>query len=242
MRPFPILTIPAMKDMTRLLMLMTGVLLGSLSYGQDSVKGEPAFNLDPLLYNGVYYSYHVPSTASGSPYFNGPDFVDGAVRLRGVRYDHLALQYDMLHQQLVLRFLVAGGGVKRIVISEAWLESFDLQGAHFEYLNRKDTLQEIFQVIGTHPVRVAYSWSVEMRLNTRTGAQKFDFSKPVRTAYLITGKGWFPYRSNKEFAAGLNEHRREEIRQYLSQHKIRVRRISDTDLEKLLDYSRIHWL
>lgn len=204
-----------------------------------SVSFDETYGLDPLLHNGRYYTYHVPSDTKGSPFFNGPQFVQGSVHLRGLTYDDLSLKYDVYNQLLVLEYVIHSGGVKHIVISEAWLESFKLGEAYFELISVSDSINQIYQVIGNGPSRVFYSWSKKRMLNSAHGAKNFVFSPSIRKAFLFSDYKFMNYKNNKSFVALFDPVKQALIKKHMGQKKIKVRKASDQAMDELVSFCNI---
>jgi len=197
---------------------------------------EKTYGLDPLLHNGSFYSYFISSDTEGTPYFNGPDFVTGSVLLRGVQYDDLSLKYDVVNQVLVFQYQNPTGGVQRLVLSDAWMESFDLGTTHFELYAFQDTLKHIYQAIGKGDKRVLYAWSKQRTLDNQMGSSHFTFTKLKRKSYLLSAGSIREYRNNKDWATLFGADKQSMIKKYLMQHRINVKNASDEVMGGLITY------
>ena len=197
---------------------------------------DKAYGLDPLLYNGILYTYLLPPGTSGTPFFNGPDFVKGFVTLRGLTYDDLWLKYDVFNQQLILQYKTSTGADNQIIISDAWLEKFNLGNTHFELLAIQDTLKRIYQVMGTSRYHIIYFWSKEEALDSRTGATNRVFTLPKKESYLLTGMKMYRYVNNRSFIALFDPAKRAMLKKHLRQQKINVKKASDLAITELINY------
>ena len=65
-----------------LFIIMHFAVNGSNAQPAHAVDDE-LYGPDPLLHNGRFYSYYIPSTTTGTPYFNGPEFVKGSAESKG---------------------------------------------------------------------------------------------------------------------------------------------------------------
>jgi hypothetical protein len=215
-----------------LFLLMTpGVRAQSVISSTDKTYG-----LDPLLHNGPFYSYHIPSDTKGTPYFSGPDYVKGSVSLRGIRYDHLDLKYDVLNQLLIFQYQNAEGGAQHIVLSDAWLESFDLGDTHFELFAVQDTLKQIYQVIGSGSRRILYAWSKERTLDNQMGSNHFMFTKLKKKTFLQIDQNITPYKNNKGWTSLFDAGKQSMIKKHLVQQHINVKTASDQVMSELITY------
>lgn len=214
-----------------LLFAYPGVFAQSSTIERDNVYG-----LDPLLYNGKIYNFVPPAAIEGTPYFDGADFVKGSIKLRGVTYENLPLKFDLLHQQLILQYKNNLGAVNQIVISDAWLEAFNLEGHHFEMHSNMDSLKGIYEVMGNGTYRILYTWRKELLLDSRLGATNRLFSVPKRETYLLAGTKLSKYTSNGHFAALFGPSQQVIIKKYLRQRKINVKKASDQTITELINY------
>ncbi len=208
----------------------------SLPAQDQSAQIEDKYGLDPLLYNGKFYSYFVSSDKKGSPFFNEADYTPGYVQLHGLIYNGLALNYDLINQQLVLQYMIKNGGIKHIIISDAWLEAFNLGETHFETVRSEDSLRHIYQVIGSGSTYILYAWSKELKLDSSPGAKSFFFSKPFRRAYLSIGKNMVKYFNNKTFVSILDPKMQNRVKKYLSQNHINVKKASDPVMANVVSF------
>ena len=194
------------------------------------------YGLDPLLYNGRIYSYHIPSGTAGTPYYHGASFVDGTVTLRGVKYTDLPLKYDVINQQLILQYQLREGGVQQLILSEAWLENFTIGNTYFEMIPVRDTIRQIAQVIGTGPRRIVNTWTKELKLDSRLGSRSYVFTKAKKRAYLQTGQTCREFLKNKSFIVLFEERHQPEVRKYLQRHHLNLKKANDTALTELIHF------
>jgi hypothetical protein len=194
------------------------------------------YGLDPLLYNGKYNSYFIPSGTGGTPFFNGPDFLTGYVTIRGVSYDNLWLKYDVFNNQLILQYKTSAGADNQIILSDAWLETFDLGGSHFEMLAIQDSIKRIYQVMGTGPNRILYSWSKSLDLDTRLGAINHVFSASKKETYLLSGSKLLKYKNNRSFVALFEPSKQPALKKFMRQKKTNVKKASDLVMTELINY------
>lgn len=195
------------------------------------------YGLDPLLYNGRFYTYFIPSGTKGTPYFNGPDFVNGSVTLRGITYTDLPLKYDVINQQLILQYQRKDGGIKKIIISEAWLESFNLGNAHFELFTMEDSIKQIYQVIGNGSFQILYKWSIYLNLDTKQGGpHNYAFSPLVKKEFLLSENTLMPFKNNKSFVNLFNPSQQTILKKYIKSRHINVKKASDEEMTGLVSF------
>lgn len=200
---------------------------------------DDKYGLDPLLYNGKYYTYFVPSTTKGSPFFTSADYIVGSAELHGLIYRNIDLNYDVIHQQLVLRYMAEDKGIRHIIISDAWLEAFTLGKKRFEILPDMDSIRHIYQVIGSGPVRILYGWTKELKLDTKPGTRSYFFTPPLKKSFLEIGGQHQKYSNNKSFVSVLQQNMQARVKKYLSQHKINVKKASDETMADVVSFLNI---
>jgi len=226
-----------MKTLFRLSLVIFLLVTSAGVCAQPSTTApDKAYGLDPLLHNGKFYTYFLPPWTGGTQFFNGPGFVKGSVTLRGVTYDNLRLKYDVFNQQLVLQYETSSGSDNLIVLSDAWLETFNLGGVHFEILAIQDSLKRIYQVMGTAPNRLLYYWYKELAIDGGIGIENYVFSAPKRESYMLIGTKLFKYKNNKSFLALFDTEKQAALKKYFRQQHINVKKASDQVITELVNY------
>ncbi len=205
-------------------------------YGQQNTKlSDEIFGSDPLLYNGRFYTFSVPLKTGGNQFLHGAEFEKGSVSIRGVKYNDLILNYDVFNQQLVLKYNTSSGAVSFIVLSDAWLESFTLGGLFFEQIVLSDSTKHIYQVIGSGPNRILYSWTKKLSLDNFVGTRNHVFSEPRKEMFLLSDNHCSNFWNNRSFSAIFTE-RRTDINKYLRKEKINVKKAPDKLMYQLINY------
>lgn len=207
-----------------------------VSAQQPGADGNNIYGLDPLLYNGRSYTYFLPSTTGGSQYFNDSQFENGSVTIRSVRFNNLALNYDIYNQELILKYKNKLSGTDVIIVSDAWLESFRFRDQDFEVITSQDTMKRIYQVLGTGPNRILYFWEKDLELDNVQGSPKYTFTSAKKEMYLYTGGSVLKYRNNKIFYSLFDSDKSTVIKEYLRKNKINVKKVTDKTMTELISY------
>lgn len=207
-----------------------------ISAQQSGQRFDDVYGSDPLLYNGRHYTFFLPFNTGGNQYFSGTRFEKGSVTIRGVTYNDLELNYDIYNQQLIMQYKNNLGAASLIIVSDAWLESFRLENLNFEIVTSQDTLKRIFQVLGTGPNRIFYSWKKELNQESFQTAQNHFFSEPVREMNVHTGNQILRYWNNKTFYSLFVFDKRIAIKEYLRKNNINVKKASDRIMTGLINY------
>jgi hypothetical protein len=193
-------------------------------------------NSDPVLINGRFYVFHPPYGTEGNQFISGREFIDGSVKLKGLSYTGLKLNYDIYNQQLILKYSSKSGAANQIIVPDGWLESFTLNQDEFQLINSANGKKEIYQVIGSENTRVLYSWRKNLELSLVHGATNYVFSKPVRTMYLLHKGSLHRYKNNRGFNSYFDADTRARIREYMRKNKINTRKSDVSSMSALLDF------
>lgn len=218
----------------KLILLLIPVLSSGI-LAQDFKGIDKVYGYDPLLYNGRYYTFHVPFGTSGHQYLTGQDYSQGSVTLRGNNYRGLMINYDIFNQQVILNYSTPEGHVNYIVLSDALLESFESGARQFAIISLPDSSKKIFQVLGKGYVRILYHWKKDLELNTFYGSKNYEF-KQTREMILYTDGRFRTYHNNVSFRKLFNKDKRGVIKIYLRRNGINIKKADDRKITDLADY------
>lgn len=229
-----------MKIRSIILFFLIVTFAGVKSYGQTPVlTANRIYGLNPLLYNGKFYTFFTPVNTRGSQFIDGPVFVKGSVDIRGGKFNNVLLNYDIHNQQVVLKYKTQMNNMMEIVLSNVWLKSFNLGNKYFEVLTFPGVKSRIYQVIGKGHYEILYTWRKDYNLSNSYGATNFAFSKPVRDSYLKSGNKLLHFKSNKSFVDLFRPENRSVLNKYLRRNKIKLNRLKKSRLqtvERLINY------
>jgi hypothetical protein len=203
---------------------------------QNSLSAtDTVFGFDPVLYNGRQYTYKPPRNSTGHP-FLFESFQPGWVVVMNKIYNDLSLNYDILNQSLLLKYIDKAGATVVIEISDSWLNSFGIGSFVFELHRQGMTKPLIYQVIKNGSVKVQYHWQKELNLENVASIPVYAFSKPKRTSTVnINGKE-FTYENNREYIKAFNDDIEVRVKYYLRVNKIKVKKSSDNAIRSLANY------
>lgn len=208
----------------------------ALILAQQVEKDEDIFrSADPLLYNGRFYLFYSSPGTEGNQFLSDRRFMSGTVKLRGVLYTGVLINYDIYNQQLILKYTTGTGAVRQIIISEAWLNTFSFNGKNFELFDYGGQ-NKIFQVIGEGPYRVFYHWKKKLELNHFLGATNRVFTKPRREMILNRDSLILNYTNNRSFYFLFDADKRGEIKDYMRKQKIMVKKADDKSISGLISF------
>lgn len=207
-----------------------------------SLKGqqpyfENCYGPDASLYNGSLYAFHMPANTEGIPFYETTNFSKGSCRIRGIIYTGLQLNYDIYNQQVVFKYAAPSGGINRIVLSDAWLESFRLGDENFIVLRAIDSgSTKIFRETGSGSYRFLNYYYKELINASTVSGKNLRFSTPIRESYLLKNGDLLRFRGNKSFIRLFNKTDWPELRRFMRQNDVVLRKPDDRKATLLLDF------
>lgn len=207
-----------------------------LNVKQLSAYFSQRYGPDQTLVSGVRY-YNLYTRFKGHRYFGEDRYVDGTLYLDRGEFKDLALKYDLYGQQVILKVILGDGNFFEVIVTDSRLKGFDLEEKHFRkvYYPLTDTM--IVQVVGSAEPYCYFRWNKEVILN-RTDLKDVDeFSDMKRKTYLVRNESILQYKGIRSFSKAFPGHRN-EIKAYLRQNKIRLKKAGDREMEDVLQFCR----
>ena len=221
------------------ILMVTGLILFTYQVGnaQDVALSKDLYGLNPVLYNGKYYTYSAPGNTKGNQFLMGPEYKTGSVQIKGKVYDSLLLNYDIFNQLVTLKFKTNAGNMLFISISDAWLEAFTIGNKHFKVLQLPGTNEkEFYQVIGKGYYKILYGWHKNMTFVSGTSGGYNVFSKAYRSAYLLVGNKPESFKKNNQFSRLFGKEHRADVAKFLRQHNINLKHANENKIQELIHY------
>ena len=217
--------------------LLPAIILWAFSASAQVTEKNPdqVYGYDPLLYNGMAYYYYAPPHTTGTQYLLTQFDTDGTITLRGITYSHLALNFDIFNQQLVLKYTNSIGSPALIQVSFAWLEAFEIEGLHFEIIASADSTKEIYQVLGAGSSKILYSQNKKLLIENFKSTDRY-FSRIQRLMFVYNGTRKIKYNNNRTFVAAFAQAQRDLIRKYIRKHNLMVQKATDQQMTELINY------
>ena len=160
----------------------------------------------------------------------------GAVRVRGVTYTDLLLNYDAYNQQLVLSFKNNVGSNSLLVLSEAWLESFELGGCNFILMPDADTTKRIYQVLGEGNEKILYYQTRDLLLDNFKNGGMHYFSDLRRSKFVLQNGKIISFKNNRGFIRTFDPSKQDKIKKYMHLNKVNVKKADDHSMTGLINY------
>jgi hypothetical protein len=206
-------------------------------FAQQYNKGfDDVYGMDPELYNGQIYKYYVNTDTKGTQFLSGPEFILGTVRIKGITYPDVKLNYDVYNQQLLLESPNSIYTNTILILSETWLEGFSLGSAVFEVVRFQDTSRRICQVYGNGSHRILTFWTKEQKYGYEYAAPYLIFSTPKKEMYLQSGNAITRFKNNRSFISGFDKPSQAAISKYIHQHKVKVKKAGSDTLNTLITF------
>jgi len=194
------------------------------------------YGLNPVLYNGKIYTYFVPSKVEGHQFIYEKEYLKGSVTIKDIKYDDLQMNYDLLNQEILLNYTTTNGANQLIVLSKAWLNKFTLNGSTFQLIEASGLPNRIYQVIGNGDILLLYSWSKDMVHDNLSGIPVYKFTVPKKELFIYRKNQIRKFRSNRTFLKLFNGTKQQEIKKYLRQQKVNVKKANNMQMNTLIDY------
>ncbi|HLN53571.1 MAG TPA: hypothetical protein VK212_07665 [Lentimicrobium sp.] len=223
-----------MKNVLFPLMVFSMFLINGRVYSQKSVDFQKVYGSDPLLFNGKLYRFYAGLT-KGTP-FLFDKFNNGTITLRGQVYEDQSINFDIYNRQLVLQYISESGGINRIIVSEAWLESFEVNGSVFEPVELGDSVPVLCKVLKTDQLKLVYELRKEMIMDNTISSTRMQFSSPIRINYLASRDKLHRYTNNRTFVSFFDEQHKQELKKFLRKNRINVKKSGDQEMMSLLTY------
>jgi hypothetical protein len=222
-----------LKTGLSIILFITALIPAAAQYASSGI--DTIYGSDPLLFNGRQYIYQIPPGSSGNPFLSGPHFQKGWITIAERQYQHLDLNYDIVNQVLLLKYIDQSGYTMVIEVSESWLTSFGIGTSEFEFI-RKNDKPLIYQVFNSENVNVRYYWQKELKLENVMTNAAYAFSGPRKTSLLVIHGTEYEYKKNRDFVKAFDPASQTYISKYLKNNKIKVNNASDASMRALVNF------
>lgn len=192
------------------------------------------YGLNQELYNGRRYIYFPPLQTGGHQFLEKESFSEGSVSIRGKLYTDLLLNFDIYHQQLVIRYSNQLGATEQLIISDAWLQAFSFGGKEFKYLQMPDSSFKIAQVIGEKPFEILVFWHKDLSLDTKFGATNHSFSKALKKTMLRNNELMLGFKNKRNFLKLFPKDFQSDLKKYMRKQHFSFKKSSDEAIAELL--------
>ncbi|MCK4745845.1 MAG: hypothetical protein KAT15_02370 [Bacteroidales bacterium] len=195
---------------------------------------ERKYGDDLDLVNGEKYFYPYSNT-EGDPFLDKSSQA-AEILIKGKSFEGQQIRYDIYNQQLVLEYEDIYGGLSSLVLRSEWVEQFHDGYRQFKAINGPDGSQGFYQQIHEGDVSCYYRWRKEYLLNLASGVRSYYFTEPVRDAYIVLDEEFHQFRNNRSLVKIFQKDRQKEVKLYLRQNGMNVKRSADWQMHELLEH------
>ncbi len=228
-----------------LFLLISGNLAHSQTLTSEIVPARqdfsPAISLrlgaDDLLVNGeVYLPAH--AKANGHPYYPDAEWTAGAVYVKGRTYPGVSLLYDLVLDRPLLRTQLSDGQTVQLILVPALVDSFRI-GAHLFVHARAVGLPAeeagYFEAVYQGKARLLIRHEKHF-VATYSNVSPFGSYASLRSRLFLLDAGQLiPVPDKGAFLAHFS-YKKDPIKQFLRQHRIRYARATHAQLHQLMQY------
>jgi hypothetical protein len=111
-----------------------------------------------------------------------------------------------------------------------------MYGLTFEYLATLNKPQQIYQVVGTGNIRMLYFWKKKMRLENISTTPNYAFLSAERDCFLLFDRQLKKFTNNRNFIRLFEEAKQTEVKKYIKQNKIRVKKATNQEMSDLITF------
>jgi len=212
----------------------TGSCQGEMEFLEVKQRYDVIHGSDYNLLNGRQYYLLYSNTSH--PFLNTELARTGKVVLSGVVYDGIPINYDLYQQVVILQYISNTGEIRYLVLNKEFLEEFRLDGKVFRKAGPPGE-EEYAQVIEAGTLRLLIFWNRNMHYTASMNQTPYRYSDPSKKIFLEKNGVLQPVNSGSSFLSHFSEAQKSAVRQYMRQERIRIKRASDLQLQKLLEYS-----
>lgn len=196
-------------------------------------EGKTANSIDALIYNGREHIRYLPMI-EGTAYYLSSAWQTGSLVFEGVLYKDVAMQYDLVADELVVRHL---NGVTGIVLFTERIQSFNLGDKKFVYLHtgaesmlKPGIYEEL--VKGQLSLYAKRSKFIEQNIVFNVLEQKFIDNNGL---YLLKDDKYYPVKKQKEIFALIADNKR-EVTAFMKRSKIKYKSNPELAAIKIVEY------
>lgn len=202
-----------------------------LTFCQEEL--DSLYGLNPILYNGQKYTYYIPGSVSGNQYLKDKDFRVGGIDIRNRHFENVLLNYDIFNQEVVFSFKLKKQFLKIKVFKDR-INKFSIEGNNFELIQDDELNYVIYEVIGEGDYKILIHWQKWMKVSSNAGSGTYTFTKPLKKMYMKSNNQIKKFKSNRTFISLIEDTKKQHVKEYLKQHKIKVAEASNKELYKLM--------
>mgnify|MGYP000954703277 CR=1 FL=1 len=203
---------------------------------QNQNNDYQVYGLNPTLYNGKVYNYFPGIGVKGHQYFQTKEFEKGSLSIRSHIYKNVDLNYDILNQEVILKYTDPQGSFRLLTVSKAWLSKFTIGEEEFLFINSPDSSEFIVQKLNSGHLQMYIHWTKRLIANISFVSEHYVFEEKKQTLYLSYNNLFLEYKNAKTILDVLAPSNQEKVKLYMKKQKIKSRTTSVQEIKLLLDF------
>lgn len=154
----------------------------------------------------------------------------------GKYYKDLKIRYDLYTQEFILEYSDKFGGLQQIVMNRLKLDSIFIDDVLFIKNKFSDIKAYFLQVIHEDKISCYFTWKKEYRFNNSGIETGHEYSDEIVNFYLVLDGKSYVFANKVSFLKIFPADKRNFIRKFMKENRIKVRRRLQTDMVKLCIY------
>lgn len=211
------------------------VLLSPLS-AQEIIDDKAIYGLNPIIHNGQVYNYFPRADVKGHQYFEQNIYVESCISIRGTKYENVLLNYDILNQEVILKYVDPQGSNRLLTVSKAWLKKFNISNEQFLLIDTPKGEKLIVQTLNQGKIQLHKHWTKKLIAVISFVEEHYIFEKRKSTLFISYKNNLQEFKSTKDILALLDDETQQKVKIYLKENKIKARAHSLDQLIGLLNY------
>jgi hypothetical protein len=203
-------------------------------YHQANSRFNRSYGSDFNLLNGRQY-YLLYSSVS-HPFLYSDEYRPESLRLKGVPYEGIPINYDIYKQQLILQYSNSSGEAKHIIINEEFIDGFTMNNKEFHRLSFPETGSGFLQVLSSGELSFYFTWGKTMFYSPTANSTPYNYTQASRKAFLYKSGQMYPIKSRASFTNAFEKQFHRDINRFLREEEINVKSSTDEAMKRLLDY------
>ncbi len=199
-------------------------------------SGQCNYSCNDLLINGQVY-YQPNRMASGTPFIFSSTFNKGTIFTRGLSYDVLGLNYNIVDKELILLHKMSSGAMLHIKLSNILVDSFLLNNYLFiapKILNININYTYMLAANNDY-YRILIGFRKEF-INRYTQSNPYGkFGSTKKLLFLVHDTIVIKINSKKTLLKTATSGKK-EISAFLKRHKIKLLKATPNQLNQLMDF------
>ena len=227
------------KLMPRIFYLFTSLFFYALVIpisAQELSNDTAIYGLNPILHNGEVYNYFPSAGVKGHQYFDQKNYAEGCISIRGTKYEKVLINYDILNQEVILKYTDPQGSNRLLTVSKAWLEEFNVSSEHFSLIDTPKGEKLIVQTLNQGKIQLHNHWTKKLIAVISFVEEHYVFDKKNSSLFISYKNSLQEFKSTKDILALLDEENQKKVKRYLKENKIKARTSSLDQLIGLLNY------